>query len=48
MQVNQKWVNVDIVTPSGKLRKNLLITGDHITAIIDPDTPTSSDWKVID
>ena len=48
MQVNQKWVNVDIVTPSGQLRKNLLITGDHITAIIDPDTPTSSDWKVID
>lgn len=48
MQIKQKWTNVLIVTPEGVTRKDLLIDGKLISDLIEPDAPTSADWKIVD
>ena len=48
MQIKQKWTNVSIVTPNGVVRKDLLIDGDRISALVAPEETTGTDWRIVD
>lgn len=48
MQVKQIWSNVDIVTPTGVLRNDVLIEGDRFVGFNEPGTDVSQDWQRID
>jgi N-acetylglucosamine-6-phosphate deacetylase len=48
MQVKQHWTNVSIITPSGPVHQDLLIENDRISALVEPASPTGTDWHVID
>lgn len=48
MQVKQKWLNAEIVTPHGLVRKELLIEGERIAGLIELGTPISEDWQLVD
>ena len=48
MQVKQKWKNVVIITPDGSVRKDLMIEGERISALLSPTETTGSDVKTID
>tara|TARA_B110000114_G_scaffold91720_1_gene96775 strand:+ start:3617 stop:4795 length:1179 start_codon:yes stop_codon:yes gene_type:complete len=48
MQVKQKWTNVTIITPTGPVLKDLVMEDDRISALLDPASPTGTDWRIID
>lgn len=48
MQAKQHWTNVSIITPNGPVNQDLLIENDRISALIEPASPASTDWQVID
>ena len=48
MQHKQRFTNVTLVTPYGEEDKDLLIDGDKIVDILNPNENISDDWKIID
>ncbi len=47
MQHKQRFTNVTLVTPYGEEDKDLLIEGDKIFDILNPNENISDDWKII-
>ncbi len=47
MQIKQKWTDILIVTPNGVVRKDLLIEGNRISALVAPEEPTGADWRIV-
>ena len=48
MQHKQRFTNVTLVTPYGEEDKDLLIDGDKIVDILNPNENISDEWKIID
>lgn len=48
MGAQQRWENVQVVTPGGVLPRDLLIEGGRIAALLAPDAPTGPDCRRID
>ena len=48
MQHKQRFTNVTLVTPYGEEDKDLLIDGDKIVDILNPNEKISDEWKIID
>lgn len=48
MQVKQRWSNVEIVTPGGVRRDDLLVEAELIKAIVPRGTPLDDDWTLHD
>ena len=48
MQHKQRFTNVTLVTPYGEEDKDLLIDGDKIVDILNPNENISDDWKIIE
>lgn len=46
-QMKQRWTDVSIVTQDGATGKDLLVQGERISALVEPDMPTGADWLVI-
>lgn len=48
MGVKQKWAGGLVVTPTGVLRRDVLVEGDRIRDVVLPGTLTSAEWQVHD
>ncbi|PXA96211.1 N-acetylglucosamine-6-phosphate deacetylase [Nostoc sp. 3335mG] len=48
MGVKRKWAGGLVVTPTGIMRRDLLVEDGRIVDLAAPDTATGADWQVLD